>query len=245
MNNGFITSKTQKGIIIRTLGNLITVWPLNVHREKEIVFQDKTPVSSQYLKVGDWIQMEVECGDEVVYHEKIEPVLKTLVTSRGNIQVKTRLYFPNGINSDCEHVIGHSDDLGKVGIFFQCPELRANFVYDVWVSRPRKKFASLAKHYNVHWYLIRQPVIPLVRDGNTRFFCKNWSVDDNPEHFNSTLTENNVNSHEIDFLYALSFNDNALRKLYSDSKVREAVYQCSSDFARSIEAYLRKPRDWF
>lgn len=42
---------------------------------------------------------------------------------------------------------------------------------------------------------------------------------------------------------ALSFNDNALRRLYSDPKVREAVYQCSSDFARSIEAYLKGLRD--
>ncbi|OZC08789.1 hypothetical protein X798_04204 [Onchocerca flexuosa] len=241
MNNGFITSKTQKGVITRTLGNLISVWPLNVHQEKELVFQDRAPISSQYLKVGDWIQMEVERGDEVVYREKIEPVLQTLVTLRGNIQVKTRIYFPNGINS--EHVIGYSDDLGKVGIFFHCPELKANSLYDVWVSRPRKKFASLAKRYNVHWYLIRQPVVPLIRDGNARFFRKIWSNDDNSEHFNSTLTENNVNSCEINFSYALNFNDYALRKLYSDPKVREAVYQCNSDFARSIETYLRKPRD--
>lgn len=87
MSNDFITSNTQKGIITRTLGNLITVWPLNVHQEKELVFQDVAPISSQYLKVGDWIQMEVEHGDVVVYREKIEPVLQTLVTLRGNVQV--------------------------------------------------------------------------------------------------------------------------------------------------------------
>lgn len=87
MSNGLAASTTQRGVITRILGNLITVWPLNVHQEKALVFQDVAPVSSQYLKVGDWIQMEVESGDVVVYREKIEPVLQTLVTIRGNVQV--------------------------------------------------------------------------------------------------------------------------------------------------------------
>lgn len=87
MNNGFITNNTQRGVITRTLGNLITVWPLNVNQEKALVFQDVAPISSQYLKVGDWIQMEVERDDVVVYREKIEPVLQTMVTLRGNVQV--------------------------------------------------------------------------------------------------------------------------------------------------------------
>ncbi|KAM3721978.1 DNA mismatch repair protein [Dirofilaria immitis] len=196
------------------------------------------------MKVGDWIQMEVE-NDNVVYHEKIEPVLQTLVTLRGNVQIKTRLYFPDGINRNHEHVIGYSDDVGRVGIFFECLELKANCLYDVWISRPRKKFASLGKRYNVHWYIIKQqPMIPIIRDGNTtRLLRKNWPVADNSEHFDNTLTESNVNSHEIDFSYALSFNDNALRRLYSDPKVREAVHQCNSDFASSIETYLKRFRD--
>ncbi|KAL3997194.1 hypothetical protein ACH3XW_9860 [Acanthocheilonema viteae] len=243
MNSGFITNNTQKGVITRILGNLITVWPLNVHQKKALIFQDKAPISSQYLKVGDWIQMEVERDDVVVYREKIEPVLQTLVTSRGNVQVKTILYFPNGINRNNEHVIGYSDDLGEVGIFFQCPELRADSLYNVWVSRPRKNFASLEKRYDVHWCLVKQTMIPLMQNDNTRCLWENRSVDYNSEHFNNTLTESNVNSREIEFSYALSFNDNALRRLYSDPKVREAVYRCSSDLAHSIEAYLRISRD--
>lgn len=87
MNDGFMTRKTQRGIITRTLGNLITVWPLNVDQEKDLVFQDAAPISSQYLTVGDWIQMDVEHGDVVVYHEKIEPVLPTYVSLRGHLQV--------------------------------------------------------------------------------------------------------------------------------------------------------------
>ncbi|CAG9530473.1 unnamed protein product [Cercopithifilaria johnstoni] len=240
MSNGFITSNTQRGIITRTLGDLITVWPLNVHQEKALTFRDVAPISSQYLKVGDWIQMEVERDDMVVYREKIEPVLQTLVTLRGNVQVRTRLYFPNGIKKNSEHVIGYSDDLGRVGIFFRCPELRADFLYDVWVSRPRRKFASLEKHYNAHWCLLRQTMISLMQDGNiTRPLWGNRPVSYNSEQLNNTLTESSVNSHGFEFSYALSFNDNALRKLYSDPKVREAVYRCSSDFAHSIEAYLR------
>ncbi|EFO17332.1 hypothetical protein LOAG_11168 [Loa loa] len=243
MNNSFVTCSTQKGIITRTLGNLITVWPLNVQQKKEIIFQDVAPISSQCLKVGDWIQMEVKRGDVVAYREKIEPVLQTLVTLRGNVQVKTRLYFPNGINRNCEHVIGYSDDLGEMGIFFECPELKADFLYDVWVSRPPKKFASLEKRYDVHWYVVRQTMIPLMRDNRTTLLWENQLVDDDSEHFNNTLTESNINSCEIDFPYVLSFNDNALRKLYSDPKVREAVYRHSSDFACSIEAYLRRLHD--
>uniref|UniRef100_A0A0R3RGH5 RNA_ligase domain-containing protein n=1 Tax=Elaeophora elaphi TaxID=1147741 RepID=A0A0R3RGH5_9BILA len=243
MSNGLITSNTQKGIIIRTLGNLITVWPLNVNQKEALIFQDIAPISSQYLKVGDWIQMEVEHGDVVVYREKIEPVLQTLVTLRGNVQVKTRMYFPNGIDRNCEHVIGYSDDLGPVGVFFQCPELSDDFLYDVWVARPHKKFASLEKQYNVHWCLVKQTMIPLMRNSNrTKLLWENWSVNYDSEH-NNTLTESNVSSREVDFSYALNFNDNALRRLYSDPAVREAVYQCSSDFARSIEAYLRISRN--
>ncbi|EJW84497.1 hypothetical protein WUBG_04588 [Wuchereria bancrofti] len=244
MSNGFVTNNTQKGIITQTLGNLITVWPLNVYQKKELVFQDVAPISSQYLKPGDWIQMEVEHGDVVVYREKIEPVLQTVVTVRGNVQLKTRIYFPNGINKNHEHMIGYSDDVGEVGIFFQCSELKADFSYDVWVSRPPRKLASLERRYNVHWCLARQTMIPLMKDHNTaKLLWKNQSSDDNSECFNSTLTESDINSHEIDFPYAVSFNDNALRRLYSDPKVREAVYQCSSDFARSIETYLSRTCD--
>ncbi|VDK59558.1 unnamed protein product [Gongylonema pulchrum] len=43
-----------------------------------------------------------------------------------------------------------------------------------------------------------------------------------------------------DFAYALRFNDEALRRLYSHQSIREAVYQHSPQFARSIEAYLEK-----
>ncbi|VDK84261.1 unnamed protein product [Litomosoides sigmodontis] len=251
MNNGPVTSTTQKGVITRILGNLITVWPLNVHQEKALVFQDVAPISSQYLRLGDWIQMEVESGDVVVYREKIEPVLQTSVTLRGNVQVKTLLYFPNGINRSHEHVIGYSDDVGQVGIFFPCPGLRANFSYNVWVSRPLKKFASLEKRYNVHWCVVRQTIVPLMQDCNARLLYGSESVDYSCKHvntltestgecedFNNTLTENTFSSRDVGFSYALNFNNNALRRLYSVPEVREAVYQCSSDFAHSIETYL-------
>lgn len=43
-------------------------------------------------------------------------------------------------------------------------------------------------------------MIPLMRDYDaTRFLWENPSVDDNPEHFNNTLTESSINSREIDF----------------------------------------------
>lgn len=54
------------------------------------------------------------------------------------LQVKTRLYFPNGLSDCAEAIIGYSDDLGRVGIFFRCPELKPNLSYDVWVSRLAK-----------------------------------------------------------------------------------------------------------
>ncbi|VDM95326.1 unnamed protein product [Thelazia callipaeda] len=128
-------STTQKGVITHTLGNLITVWPLNLNQEKEIVFNDFPTISSQTLHVGDWIQMEVDSGDIIVYREKISPILPTYVSARGDVRVKTQLYFPNGLVTRGKNLIAYSDDFGPIGIFFPCPEIDAKFSYDVWVTR--------------------------------------------------------------------------------------------------------------
>uniref|UniRef100_A0A915PX18 Uncharacterized protein n=1 Tax=Setaria digitata TaxID=48799 RepID=A0A915PX18_9BILA len=241
MSSGRVTSNTRKGVITRTLGNSITVWPLDVHQQQELIFEDMRPVSSQYLKVGDWIQMEVKFDSMVVYREKIEPVLPTYVAKGGNVRIKTRLYFPDGLFSNCELLVGYSNDLGRVGVPFQCSELKADFSYDVWVSRPRKRHALLEKQHNVHWFLVRQRLIPLIRNNEmVKPLYGNWPVDGSSEQFNNTLTENSVNSHENDFSYALSFNNIALKRFYSDPRIRNAVYQCNSDFAHSIESYLEQ-----
>ncbi|VDK29383.1 unnamed protein product [Gongylonema pulchrum] len=103
----------ERGVITRTLGDTIHVWPLKTEQRKEIIFQDKRHLPTQYLKVGEWVEMEMRNG-VVVYREKIEPRLPTYVTAL---------------------MMGYSDDLGRVAILFKCPDLKPQFSYDVWVAR--------------------------------------------------------------------------------------------------------------
>uniref|UniRef100_A0A915PXZ1 Uncharacterized protein n=1 Tax=Setaria digitata TaxID=48799 RepID=A0A915PXZ1_9BILA len=144
-----------KGLVTKSKSELLYVWSRNFGGEA-VLDKGLLSTSERVPSLGNWIVFRIK-EDSNLIDEFIDipDILPTRVIEHGVVIVKTRISLQSS-NVSGHDLLANSDDLGRVGIFQNFPNLVGNCNYDVWVERIPQSLSNLERLYKTSWYISEQ-----------------------------------------------------------------------------------------